>query len=80
MTGQVDAHTFGVFLADDTSTRFIVPGNLSSSVATLDTDSINAALRYRYDYSPDFSVGFVSTLRDADDYHNYVSGVDMNTG
>ena len=77
VTGQVDAHTFGVFLADDTSTRFIVPGNLSSSVATLDTDSINAALRYRYDYSPDFSVGFVSTLRDADDYHNYVSGVDM---
>lgn len=77
VTGQVDQHTFGVFAADDSITRFIVPGNLGSNVATLATDSSNAALRYRFDYSQDFSVGWVATLRQADDYHNYVNGVDM---
>lgn len=77
LTGQVGQHTFGVFAADDNLARFIVPGNLGSSVATLATDSNNAALRYRYDYNQDFSIGWVSTLRQADNYHNYVSGFDM---
>ena len=69
--GDVD-----VFVANDESTTFLVPGNLGSSVAVLDEESINLALRYRYDYSDDLSIGVVSTLRDSDTYHNYLFGID----
>lgn len=34
------------------------------------------ALRYRYDWSSDLSLGFITTARRADDYHNYVVGLD----
>ncbi|NMH60889.1 carbohydrate binding family 9 domain-containing protein [Alteromonas ponticola] len=77
LTGQTGDHTFGIFAANDETTQFLVPGNLSSSVASLNTESINTALRYRYDMSDDFSIGWVSTLRDADEYHNYVNGADV---
>lgn len=77
ITGQTGDHTFGVFLADDVNTNFIVPGNLGSSVAQLDEKSINGALRYRYDYSNDLSVGWVSTFRESDSYVNQVNGVDI---
>ncbi|WP_026376665.1 carbohydrate binding family 9 domain-containing protein [Aestuariibacter salexigens] len=79
VTGRIDDHTVGVFVANDQQTNFILPGNLSSSVATLEEKSVNAALRYRYDVSDAFSVGLVSTLRQAadSDYHNYVNAVDM---
>lgn len=76
VTGRVDEHTLGVFVANDESTTFLVPGNIGSSVAVLEEESINLALRYRYDYSEDLSLGVVSTLRDADSYHNYLIGVD----
>jgi hypothetical protein len=77
VTGRVDDHSIGVFVANDESTTFLVPGNLNSSVAELDEKSSNAAIRYRYDYSDSFSIGVVSTLRKAGDYHNYVNGVDV---
>ncbi|MBT0586909.1 carbohydrate binding family 9 domain-containing protein [Alteromonas oceanisediminis] len=77
VTGRVDDHSIGVFLANDESTTFLVPGNLGSSVAVLDEESTNAAIRYRYDLSDDLSLGVVSTLRQAGDYHNYVNGADV---
>ena len=77
LTGRIGDNTLGVFVANDESTTFLVPGNLGSSVAELDEESINVALRYRYDVTKDLSVGLVSTLRDAGDYHNYVNGVDV---
>lgn len=76
VTGRMDEHTLGVFVANDESTTFLVPGNLGSSVAVLDEESINLALRYRYDYSDELSIGVVSTLRDSDNYHNYLFGID----
>ena len=76
VTGRMDEHTLGMFVANDEETTFLVPGNLGSSVATIEEESINVALRYRYDYSDDLSVGVTSTLRDAEDYHNYLFAVD----
>ena len=49
---------------------------MSSRVTTLESRSNNMALRYRYDVNQDLSLGIVSTLREANDYHNYVLGVD----
>lgn len=76
VTGRVDEHTFGLFVANDENTTFLVPGNLGSSIAQLDDKSTNMALRYRYDVSDDLSVGWTNTLREAGDYHNYVYSVD----
>lgn len=77
ITGRIDEHSIGVFVANDDSTTFLVPGNLNSSVAELEEKSSNAAIRYRYDYSDALSLGVVSTLRKAGDYHNYVNGLDV---
>jgi len=76
VTGRVDNHTFGLFVANDENTTFLVPGNLGSDIAQLDHKSNNMALRYRYDVSDELSVGWTNTLREAGDYHNYVYSLD----
>ena len=76
LTGRVQKHSLGVFVTDDETTSFIVPGNRGSSVATLEEKSVNFAGRYRLDYSDDFSVGVVSTIRNSDSYQNIVNAID----
>jgi hypothetical protein len=76
VTGRIDQHTFGFFVANDESTTFLVPGNLGSSIASFEQESLNLALRYRYDLSEQLSVGWTSTLRDAEGYYNYVNAID----
>ncbi|BDX05998.1 carbohydrate binding family 9 domain-containing protein [Planctobacterium marinum] len=76
LTGKSGKHTFGLFAADDNNTTFLVPGNLRSSVAVLDQDSNNAAVRYRYDANADLSIGILGTFRTSENYHNYTGSVD----
>ncbi|WP_339720715.1 DUF5916 domain-containing protein [uncultured Paraglaciecola sp.] len=76
VTGRVDQHTFGLFVANDESSTFLVPGNLGSSIASYEEASLNLALRYRYDLSEQLSIGWTSTLRDAEGYYNHVNGID----
>ncbi|WP_206486348.1 carbohydrate binding family 9 domain-containing protein [Thalassotalea sp. G2M2-11] len=76
LTGTQNAHNYAFFITNDTETNFIVPGNTGSEIASLNTESHSAALKYRYDFNDDFSIGAISTLRQADDYHNYVFGLD----
>lgn len=77
VTGRVGNHSIGLFVANDQTTGFIVPGNLGSSVAQLEETSVNFASRYRYDYSDDLSVGLLSTLRSSENYQNLVTSVDL---
>jgi hypothetical protein len=76
LTGTKDAHTYGMFVTNDTETNFIVPGNTGSELASLGLESTSAAFKYRYDFNEDLSMGVISTLRSADNYHNYVAGFD----
>lgn len=76
ITGTEQAHSYGFFITNDTETNFFVPGNTGSDLATLNRESHSAAFKYRYDFTDDLSVGAISTLRTADDYHNYVFGID----
>lgn len=76
LTGSEDKHSYGIFLTNDTETNFIVPGNTQSHIASLNTESKSGALKYRYDASDELSIGAISTLRSADNYHNYVFGID----
>ncbi len=77
LTGRHNQHAFAFFAADDTSTQFIVPGNISSSIAQLDQESKNAVWRYRYDATSTLSIGTLGTVREAEDYHNRVQGIDV---
>lgn len=77
LTGRHDASSFAFFAANDSQTTLIVPGNVSSDVAQWDSDSQNAVLRYRHDTTEQLSLGWISTLRQGDDYHNYVHGADV---
>ncbi|MEW9798539.1 carbohydrate binding family 9 domain-containing protein [Alteromonas sp. CYL-A6] len=76
ITGRMNKHSFGLLASNDKYTRFLVPGNLSSQIAELPTESFNTAARYRYDMSDTLSVGAILTARNADNYHNYVTGAD----
>lgn len=76
LTGTQGKHHYGVLATHDTETNFLMPGNLGSTIATLNEESHATALRYRYDVAQDITIGATSTLRKTDDYHNYVSGLD----
>jgi len=77
LTGRSGQQSFAFFAANDKDTTITVPGNISSDLAFLDQKSNNAVLRYRYDATAQLSVGWISTLRSSDDYHNYLHGVDL---
>ncbi len=77
ITGRLDNHSIGAFIANDESTTFLLPGNLGSSVASLDEESINLAARYRFDYSNALSLGTLATVRESDSYHNYLLSGDI---
>ena len=76
LTGRENNHAFGLFITDDKNTNILIPGNRSSSVATIDGESKAAALRYRYSLNNDITLGWISTLRTAEDYSNSVNGID----
>ncbi len=76
LTGRKGDHSFGLFVTDDSTTNILIPGNRASAIAEIDGESKATALRYRYNYNSDITLGWISTLRSAEDYHNAVHGID----
>ncbi|WP_017218901.1 carbohydrate binding family 9 domain-containing protein [Pseudoalteromonas sp. NJ631] len=76
LTGNKNGHTFAGFIANDERLNVVVPGNLGSSVVSLERNSQNMALRYRHDLNKTLSVGVTSTTRQSDDYRNQVASID----
>jgi hypothetical protein len=76
LTGTEGKHSYGAFMTNDTQTNIILPGNTGSRLISLKDDSESGAIKYRYDVNDDLSVGVISTLRQTDNYHNFVSGID----
>ena len=77
LTSKTDDHTFAILAANDVQSQFLVPGNLSSDIAFIDEPSHNVATQYRFDPSKQFSVGGLVTLKQANEYHNYVASADI---
>jgi len=73
-----NSHNIGGFISHDTETNFILSGNLSARIASLNNESHSGAFRYLYSDDSNASVGIISTFRKADNYHNYVFGVDAS--
>ncbi|QYK06754.1 carbohydrate binding family 9 domain-containing protein [Shewanella zhangzhouensis] len=76
-THKSEAHTFAFLGANDSASHFLVPGNLGSSVATIDSESHNLAGRYLYTSSERLAVGAVITGKRSNDYHNLVLSADI---
>lgn len=76
ITGSKQGHTFAAFAANDSKLNVLIPGNLGSAVVSLDQESENTALRYRYDFDQTLSVGATSTIRQSDDYKNTLISID----
>jgi len=76
LTSRTDKYSYGLFVTNDQETTFIVPGNISDDIASLNTKSHSAAFNYRYNINDQLTLGMVSTLRVADSYHNGLAGID----
>lgn len=77
LTGKSGAHAFGLLTARDEQTSFLMPGSLSSQVASLgDMESDVTIGRYRYDIFENSSIGALVTDRRGDGYSNTVSSLD----
>ena len=76
LTGQKGDHTFGVFAARDEITGLLFPGLYESDTETLEQPNDAFVGRYSLGFENASSVGALVTLRDGDDYHNYVGGLD----
>jgi hypothetical protein len=78
LTGKNADHSYGVMVANDTNTSFLVPGNEGSDIATLNEKSQVAIARYKMDVGEHNNVGVLLTHRSANDYHNTVASIDGN--
>lgn len=77
LTGKSGAHAFGLLTARDEQTSFLMPGNLSSRVASLrDMESDVTIGRYRYDIFENSSIGALVTDRRGEGYSNTVTSLD----
>ena len=76
LTARQNNHSLGIFVTDDDSTNILIPGNRSSSIGEIDDKSTAAVIRYQNNVNQDITLGWISTLRQADEYHNMVHGVD----
>ena len=76
ITGSTGDGTYGALVARDTTTEFLLPGALGSTIAILDQTADVAAGRYRHELGDNASVGVLATVRHGHDYHNGVVGLD----
>ncbi len=77
LTGKRDAHTFGIFAAEDDVTNLIFPGSTSSDSESLDQSNTAFVGRYAYGFGEASAVGALLTTRSGTDYHNHVGGLDL---
>ncbi len=77
LTGKSGDHTYGLLAANDTNTSFLIPGSLSSRVASLGEEESKVAIgRYRIDIFNNSTLGAVITDRSAQGYNNTVTSID----
>ncbi len=77
LTGKNGEHAYGVILANDTQTSFLLPGSQSSSLYELEGEESDILIaRWRQDVGDKHSVGALTTHRSAGNYSNTVVAVD----
>lgn len=80
LTGKTGDHSYGLMIANDNTTNFIVPGTQGSDIAELDIKSNVAIASYKMDVGERSNIGTLMTHRSAADYSNTVLSVDGRYG
>jgi hypothetical protein len=78
LTGKSNDHSYGLMVANDSNTTFLLPGNQGSDIATLDDTSDVAIARYKVDVGERSNIGVLMTYRGATDYDNTLVSIDGN--
>ncbi|NMP30014.1 carbohydrate binding family 9 domain-containing protein [Thalassotalea sp. M1531] len=78
LTGKNNGHSYGVLVANDNNTNFLIPGAQGSDIAELERESELAIARYKMDVGERNSVGVLVTHRTATNYHNTLASIDSN--
>jgi len=76
VTGKTNSHSYGLMLANDNNTSFLLPGNQGSDIAELEESSNIAIARYKVDVGERNNVGVLVTNRSATDYNNTLVSID----
>lgn len=76
LTGKTNGHSYGVLVANDNNTSFLIPGSLGSNVATLDQSSEVVVAKYKQDIGERSQIGALVTNRSANGYNNTLLSVD----
>ncbi|MCP4989245.1 MAG: hypothetical protein GY928_25265 [Colwellia sp.] len=63
LTGKTDGHSYGLMVANDNNTTFLMPGNQGSDTAELEESSNIAIGRYKVDVGERNNVGVLMTHR-----------------
>ncbi|NOZ93708.1 MAG: carbohydrate binding family 9 domain-containing protein [Acidobacteria bacterium] len=75
-TSKAGRNTIGALVARDDVTNLIFPGSEGSSSGSLGRSNVSGIFRYRRDLGTTSTLGFLSTGRNGDGYHNAVAGID----
>ena len=78
LTGKRGDNTFGVFAANDDVTNVLFPGAYGSDATTIFESNTAFVGRYSRGFRNASSIGGLVTVRDGENYYNYVSGIDVN--
>jgi len=78
LTGKTNEHSYGLMVANDSNTRFLMPGNSGSDLAELNDESEVVVARYKVDVGEHNDVGVLVTNREATDYKNTLVSIDGN--
>ncbi len=89
LTGKSKVHNYGVIIADDNVTNFILPGNQSSDLVELYDEPGNsnederasseaAIARYRMDMGKNSNIGALLTHRKGNNYQNSLISLDSD--
>ncbi|NVK23405.1 MAG: carbohydrate binding family 9 domain-containing protein [Gammaproteobacteria bacterium] len=76
VTGKTDSHSFGLMVANDNNTSFVMPGSQGSDIATLDQSSDVLIGKYKADISGHSNLGVLVTHRESEGYSNTLSSFD----
>ncbi len=76
LTGKESGHTIGSFVVRDEMTNLVLPGSQGSRQTSLSAKSTASVFRYRKDIGSQYTLGFLATDREGDDYFNRVAGFD----
>ncbi|HVR43942.1 MAG TPA: DUF5916 domain-containing protein [Thermoanaerobaculia bacterium] len=76
VSGKEGKSALGLFVAQDSLTNVLIPGNQGSRFTSLAEGGLNAALRYRYDIGEASTLGLIATARNVGEYDNAVAGID----